>query len=362
MDSGRGGCSGGRAKSAGIGMKGTMEQVMKNTEPRPADTGPREAGSALIKASPGPETGNLDAIEAGRKGSSRPKIRRVSVVIPTYNEAGAIGDMVERIEKAVASHENAIYEIIVVNDGSTDDTGLAARKAGARVVDHPYNIGNGGAVKTGIRQARGDIIVCIDGDGQHCPEFIPTLVEALDRYHMVVAARTLEGQASLARALANWIYNRFASYITGFPVQDLTSGFRAIRGDVMRRYLYLLPNTFSYPTTITLATLRAGFSVFYLGLPTHSRQGRSKLKPLEDGARFLLILMKIATLFAPLRIFLPLALFIFMTGVGYYVFTFFTEHRFTNMGLLLIVLSFLMFSLGLISEQIAQLRFDRSEE
>jgi len=348
-------------------MKGAMEQVKKDTEPRPTDTGPREAGSGVFEASAGaetagPETWNPVATEAGPNQGSRTKVRKVSVVIPTYNEADAIGDMVERIHRAVSSHKNALYEIIVVNDGSTDGTDLAARKAGARVVDHAYNIGNGGAVKTGIRQARGDVIVCIDGDGQHCPEFIPTLVEALDKYHMVVAARTLEGQASLARALANWIYNRFASYITGFPIQDLTSGFRAIRGDVMRRYLYLLPNTFSYPTTITLATLRAGFSVFYLGVPTHSRQGRSKLKPLEDGARFFLILMKIATLFAPLRIFLPLALFIFLTGVGYYVFTFVTEHRFTNMGVLLIVLSFLMFSLGLISEQIAQLRFDRSEE
>jgi len=350
-----------------------MNTGMKGIDSQPTDTDRAEmstpAGMAVLDPS-GEERASGARGRPGKgdpgcatasPGDGRAKIRRVSIVIPVYNEVNAIADMVERIGVAISNHKNARYEIIVVNDGSTDGTADAARKAGARVVDHPYNIGNGGAVKTGIRYARGDLVVLMDGDGQHQPEFIPELVDSLEMYHMVVGARTLAGQASLPRAFANWIYNRFATYITGFPIRDLTSGFRAIRVDVLRRFLYLLPNTFSYPTTITLATLRAGYSVRYLGIRTRQRLGRSKLKPFEDGARFLMILMKIATLFAPLRIFLPLAVIIFSTGIGYYLYTFLSDHRFTNMGLLLIVLSFLMFSLGLISEQIAQLRYDRSE-
>jgi glycosyltransferase involved in cell wall biosynthesis len=296
------------------------------------------------------------------RSARRARVRTVSVVIPAFNEAGIIQDTVGRVTRAVADHRDVRYEVIVVDDGSRDSTAEAARKAGARVISHPYNIGNGAAVKTGIRHARGDYVVCLDGDGQHRPEYIPIMVDRLDRYHMVVGARDRSGQASVGRAVANWIYNRFAAYITSFPIVDLTSGFRAMRADVVRRFLYLLPNTFSYPTTITLSLLRAGFSVHYLPMVTDARQGRSKINPWEDGARFFMILVKIATLFAPLRIFLPLAAVIFSAGLGYYLYTFFTVHRFTNMGVLLMVLSFLMFSLGLISEQIAQLRFDRSED
>jgi len=292
---------------------------------------------------------------------SRRQVRHVSVVVPAYNEAGTIGETVRRIARAVSSHDEAKWEIIVVDDGSTDGTAEVASRAGARVVTHPYNIGNGAAVKTGLRTARGDGIVCLDADGQHRPENIPDLVEGLERYHMVVGARRFRGQASVSRALANWTYNALASYITRFPIRDLTSGFRAMRTDAVRRFIYLLPNSFSYPTTITLSMLRAGFSVRYVDIETDRRSGRSKIRPLEDGARFFMIMIKIATLFAPLRIFLPLALVIFGTGLGYYLYTFWTAHRFTNMGLLLIVLSFLMFCLGLISEQIAQLRYDRSE-
>ena len=299
---------------------------------------------------------------SGPRSARRARVRTVSVVIPAFNEAGIIHETVGRVTRAVADHRDVRYEVIVVDDGSRDQTADAARQAGARVISHPYNIGNGAAVKTGIRQARGDYVVCLDGDGQHRPEYIPIMVDRLDRYHMVVGARDRSGQASLGRAVANWTYNRFAAYITSFPIVDLTSGFRAMRTDVVRRFLYLLPNTFSYPTTITLSLLRAGFSVHYLPMVTDPRQGRSKINPWEDGARFFMILIKIATLFAPLRIFLPLAAVIFSAGLGYYLYTFFTVHRFTNMGVLLMVLSFLMFSLGLISEQIAQLRFDRSED
>lgn len=291
----------------------------------------------------------------------RTRVRSVTVVIPAFNEAQVIGDTIRAVYRAVTGQAGARYEVLVVDDGSTDGTGAVASSAGARVVTHPYNLGNGAAVKTGIRAACGDLIVCMDGDGQHRPEYVPAMVAHLERYHMVVGARRLAGQASWGRAAANWTYNRLATYITSFPVRDLTSGFRAVRADVVRRYLYLLPNTFSYPTTLTLALLRAGFSVHYLDTETGRRAGRSKIHPLRDGARFFMILLKIATLFSPLRIFLPLALGIFGLGIGYYVFTFLTAHRFTNMGLLLVVLGFLMFSLGLISEQIAQLRYDRSE-
>lgn len=292
----------------------------------------------------------------------RQKVRKVSVVIPAYNEAGAIARTLEQVRNAVAEHKNALYEVIVVNDGSSDDTRAVAERAGVRVVNHPYNIGNGAAVKSGIRAARGDIIVCMDGDGQHRPEYIPQMVDLLEDYHIVVGARRREGQASFGRAVANAVYNGFATYITHFRIRDLTSGFRAMRAESVRRYLYLLPNTFSYPTTTTLSMLRAGLSLRYLDMATDRRSGRSKIRPIRDGVRFLMIMIKIATLFAPLRIFLPVAGVIFSLGLGYYIYTFVAFHRFTNMGMLLIVLSFLMFSLGLISEQIAQLRYDRSED
>ncbi len=277
---------------------------------------------------------------------------RVSVVIPAYNEAAALGRVLDGI--AALPLET---EIVVVNDGSTDETSDVARaRPGVRVIDHPYNIGNGAAVKTGIRAARGELIVLMDGDGQHRPEDIPRLVAQTERFDMVVGARTPESTTKRHRDLANWLYNAIAAYIVGRPVKDLTSGFRAIRAPIARRFVYLLPNGFSYPTTITIAFFRAGHSVCYEPIVVQAREGQSKIRLMRDGIGFLLTLLRIGTLFAPLRIFLPIAAATFFVGVGYGAYLLIFYRRFTNMPTLLIMSGIFLFMLGLISEQIALLR------
>ena len=284
-------------------------------------------------------------------------IGKVSVVIPALNEEVAIGTIVKKILELYPG-----FEVIVVDDGSSDGTSRVAEAAGARVMRHPYNIGNGAAVKTGIRSASGDYVVLMDGDGQHAPEDIKQLLAEAARYDMVVGARDPRGQASLGRRIANWCYNRLASYVGKFPVKDLTSGFRVFKRDTVLRFLYLFPNTFSYPTTSTLVYLRSGLTIKYVPIDVKKRIGKSKIKLLRDGTRFFLIILRIATFFSPLRIFIPISGFFFLLGLGYYVYTFVTSHRFSNMSALLLSVSVMVFLMGLISEQITQMRYDRVEE
>jgi len=284
---------------------------------------------------------------------------QVSVVIPAYNEEGAIGAAVCE----VLAHVPNLREVIVVDDGSSDRTAEIAEEAGATVIRSPYNKGNGAAVKAGLRAAVGDVVVMMDGDGQHSAKDVLRLLEPIEQGHdMCVGARTFGSQAGLHRGLANWLYNTLASYVAGRKIPDLTSGFRAIRREVARRFIYLLPNTFSYPSTITLALFRAGYSVAYVPIEAAPRVGKSKIKYLRDGSRFLIIITKIATLFAPIKVFLPAAATFCALGLGWYGHTFFTHHRFTNMSAFLLLFGIQLFLLGFIAEQIAQLRFDRSED
>ena len=282
---------------------------------------------------------------------------KISIIIPAYNEAETIGDVINKIINLYPD-----FEMIVVNDGSTDNTASVAKDAGALVYSHPYNIGNGAAIKSGVRFASGKILVFMDGDGQHDPREIEKLLEYFPNYDMVVGARPKGHQASWGRALGNWIYNRLATYVAKFPVKDLTSGFRAVKSDVARNLLYLLPSTYSYPATLTLGVLRSGRSMRYIPINAQSRKkGKSKIKVFKDGIRFFLIIAKICTFYSPLRIFLPISLMMFCLGLGYYLYTFFVWHRFTNMSALLFTTSVLIFMMGLISEQICQMRFERSE-
>ena len=288
---------------------------------------------------------------------------KVSFIIPCHNEEGSITSLLDRIRKTMAGREET-FEVIVVNDASTDGTGEAAAAEGARVISHPYNLGNGASVKTGIRAARGMILVMLDGDGQHPPEAIPELLGELEHYDMVVGARTTSGHAGAHRLLANAIYNKLASYVTKSRILDLTSGFRATRKATAMRYLYLLPNTFSYPTTITMSYLRSGLSIKFTPIdgPPRSRTSQSKIRLFSDGTRFLLIITRIATIYSPYRVFLPISAFLFLTGCANYFYTFTTAHRFTNMSMLLFLTSLTTFMLGLISEQISQIRMDRTED
>lgn len=279
---------------------------------------------------------------------------RTSVVVPAFNERDAIGALVTDLRTVARWHE-----ILVVDDGSSDGTGQAAEASGARVLRHPYNKGNGAAVKTGIRHASGDHVLIIDADGQHHPADAARLVALLGEYDLVVGARARKTQATWARGVGNWLLNRLASHLTGRPIPDLTSGLRAARRDCLLEFLHLIPNTFSTPTTTTLAFIRSGYSVAFVPIDAAQRQGRSKIRLASDGARFFLILLKVITIFSPLRIFLPVCLATFVIGAGYAVWTIATQSHVTNSSVLLILISVVMLLIGLVSEQIATLRFER---
>jgi glycosyltransferase involved in cell wall biosynthesis len=282
----------------------------------------------------------------------------ISVIIPAKNEAGSVGDVVQGILSCLGD-----VEVIVVNDGSSDMTADVAASAGARVISHPYSKGNGSAIKTGARAAAGDVLVFMDGDGQHSASEIPRFLEALGNgADMVVGARSEGSQASLGRGLANKFYNWLSSWMSGTKIKDLTSGFRAVKAKKFRQFLYLLPNGFSYPTTSTMAFLRAGYSVEFIPIDAAKRLGKSHIKPVKDGIRFLLIIFKIGTLYSPLKLFVPIAFALFLVGISYYGYTFSTQGRFTNMSALLLSTSLIIFLVGLVSEQITALMYRETDQ
>ena len=277
----------------------------------------------------------------------------VSVIIPAFNEAVVIGQVIGALRSAATWHE-----IIVVDDGSTDGTSEVARAAGALVATHPYNKGNGASVKTGLRRATGEFILIIDADGQHRPADALRLVGRLGEYDLVVGARSSDTQATRARRLGNAALNWLAGYLSGRPIPDLTSGFRAARLDFVREFIHLLPNGFSTPTTTTLAFVKAGYNVAFEPIEAASRVGASKIRLGPDGAKFFLIVLRVVTIFSPLRVFVPVSLAAFLVGAAYAAWTIVTESHVTNSSVLLIVLSVVVFLVGLVSEQIAALRFE----
>jgi glycosyltransferase involved in cell wall biosynthesis len=280
----------------------------------------------------------------------------LSIVIPAKNEATSIGDLVS---KAHAAYADA--EIIVVDDGSTDDTAAIAENAGATVVRHPESLGNGAAIKSGARAASGDVLAFMDGDGQHDPGEFGKLLDRLGNgYSMAVGARESGSHASVGRLFANGFYNELASLLTGRKIPDLTSGFRVARARLFKEFLYLLPNGFSYPTTITMAFMRSGYPVCFETVKVEKRKGSGHIRPIRDGVRFLAIIFKVATLYAPLKIFLPISGAFMATGLGWYAYTYFTLGRFTNMSLLVCSASVIVFLIGLISEQITALTYSKS--
>ncbi|MBI4886006.1 MAG: glycosyltransferase family 2 protein [Acidobacteria bacterium] len=276
----------------------------------------------------------------------------VSIVIPALDEAAAVGDLVRRLRAAAAWRD-----VLVIDDGSSDATGELARAAGARVVRHPYRKGNGAAVKTGIRQSEGDFILILDADGQHAPEDALRIAARLGEYDLVIGARAPSTHASPARRAGNAALNLLAGYLTGRPIPDLTSGFRGARRACLREFLHLLPNGFSTPTTTTLAFLRAGYSVAFEPIDARRRAGRSKIRFGADGARFLLILLTIVTVFSPLRLFVPASLVSFAAGVSYGIWNVTASGRIPNGAVLLILFAVLVFLVGLVSEQVSALRF-----
>lgn len=279
----------------------------------------------------------------------------LSIVLPAKDEAMALPGLLDTLHKHYPQ-----AEILVVDDGSSDGTGDAAQAHGARVVRHPYAMGNGAAVKSGARAARGALLVFMDADGQHDAADVAALLEKLaSGYDMAVGARKRGSQASFGRGLANGLYNRLASWMVGHPIRDLTSGFRAVRAERFREFLHLLPNGFSYPTTITMSFFRAGYGVAYVPIVASKRIGKSHIQPLRDGVRFLLIIFKVATLYSPLKVFLPISILFFLLGLGWYIHTFISTHHFSVMSALLFITAVLIFLIGLISEQITNLLFVR---
>lgn len=282
---------------------------------------------------------------------------RLSIVIPAKNEVASLPSLLKKLHELQPG-----AEIVVVDDGSTDGTADSARNGGATVVYHPYSMGNGAAVKSGVRIARGDILVLMDADGQHDPADMLKLLQKLESgYDMVVGARHGEGQATIWRGLANRVYNTLASWIVGHPIADLTSGFRVARSAMFREFIHLLPNGFSYPTTVTMAFFRAGYRVAYEPITVKRRAGKSHIRPLQDGVRFLLIIFKVGTLYSPLKIFLPISFSFFTVGFCYYIYTFVVFHRFTNMSALLFITATLVFLIGLVSEQITLLMYSKRD-
>jgi len=276
-----------------------------------------------------------------------------TVIIPAKNESAGLAIILPKLRSLYPE-----AEIIVVDDGSTDSTMDVAVQSGATLISHPYSKGNGASIKSGLRAASNEVVVCMDADGQHQPKEIQLLLDKLVQgFDMVVGARNAKGQAGLHRSFANGLYNRFAGWMVGHKVDDLTSGFRAVYRDKFLEFISLLPNKFSYPTTITMSFFRAGYSVAYVPIDVQKRvEGtKSHIKIWQDGIRFLIIIFKIGTLFSPLKLFVPISWVLFLSGLGYYLYTYFTDGRFTNMALLLFTTSIIVFLMGLISEQITAL-------
>ncbi|MBS0289178.1 MAG: glycosyltransferase family 2 protein [Proteobacteria bacterium] len=283
--------------------------------------------------------------------------KTVSIIIPAKNEEEGLKSILLKLKQAFPS-----FEIIVVDDGSTDNTASLARSLGATVYSHPYSIGNGGAIKTGARKATGDILIFMDADGQHQIEHILPLLEKFKQgYDMVVGARDASSQASVLRLMGNSFYNFLASKIVGQPIADLTSGCRVVNAEKFKEFLPLLPNGFSSPTTITMAFFRTGYSVAYVPIDVKKRIGKSHLKPFTDGIRFLLIIYKMTVLYSPIKIFLPFAFLHFIAGLGNYAYTYTTQGRFTNMSAVLLSASVIIFLIGLVSEQITTLLYSQKQ-
>ena len=282
----------------------------------------------------------------------------LSIVLPAKNEAAGLTTLLPEL---VRRYPEA--EIIVVDDGSTDDTLTICTENQVQWVSHPYSMGNGAAIKAGARHASREYILFMDADGQHDPSDIPALLEKLQLgYEMVVGARNPETHASTPRRLANYFFNKMASLMTGYQIDDLTSGFRLVRAKSFRRFLYLLPNGFSYPTTSTMAFFRSGLPVAYVPIDARERIGKSHIRAARDGFRFAIIILKIGALFSPMRLFLPVSMGLMLTGTFYYLYTYLMYNRFTNMSVLLLIASVFIFLIGIVSEQVSSLHYKDNED
>lgn len=325
--------------------------------------GPPAPSETLVASVQAPaQAGTTEAQPASQPSALAPPPAQdpysLTVVIPAYNEGDAVHRVIYKVRELRPQ-----AEILVVDDGSKDNTAEIARAAGARVIVHPYNKGNGAAVKTGLRNATGDVVLLLDADGQHPPEDIERVLEPIGEYDLVVGARTRDSESAWIRDFGNFVFNRLATYLSGRDIPDLTSGFRAMKRDMIMEFIHLLPNLYSYPTTSTLAFIKAGYNVRFVPIRGRKGTGRSNTRIVRDGIRAIVIILRMITLFAPMKIFLPFSIFLFLSGVVYGLVNILIWgiNRIPNGSVLLILSSLFIFLFGLISEQIAAMRFESSQ-
>ncbi len=275
----------------------------------------------------------------------------VAIIIPAYNEEEGIADVIAQLKELSGN-----YEIIVVDDGSTDNTHKLATDTGVKVIRHPYNKGYGAALKTGIRNAEADIVLFIDADGQHQPSDIKKLIQYIGEYDMIVGARTKKSKISLLRRPGKKILSITANYLAGMKIPDLNSGFRALKKDVALEFMHILPNSFSFSTTITLALINSGYSVKYVPIEAPERVGTSKIKPFRDGFRFIMLIIRTVVLFNPLKVFLPVSAILFIVGFFELIREIIVYFDIWTAPVLLILSAILIFFFGLIADQISSLR------
>lgn len=290
----------------------------------------------------------------GKRAKSKSK---VSVILPAYNEEENIGQLVNRIKKL-----KEVDEVVVVDDGSTDRTAEKAKEAGAFVVKHPYNVGNGASIKTGGFRAKGNILVFMDADGQHPPEAILEMLEFIGEYDMVVASRTPESDVSRFRALGNWFLKKIAEFLSEQEIPDLTSGFRVIKRERFEEFAHLLPQRYSYPTTLTLSMISSSYFVKFLPVKEIKRReaGRSGISPFRDGLRFFQIILRIIMLFNPQKIFIPVGVFFLLGGIGFGLYSIFSQGNLQESAVLLVTIGIFSLLFGLLADQIAHLRREKS--
>lgn len=284
----------------------------------------------------------------------------LSIILPVYNEKGVIDNIYPRIVDIFSKWEIA-KELLIIDDGSDEVLSLDLLVPWARIIRHSVNMGNGAAIKTGIRNAKGEKCVIMDADGQHLPEDAIKLVEKLDQYVLVVGARDFKTTGTFHRNLANQIYSKLASYTSGAQIPDLTSGIRAFRREEVLQIIHLFPNRFSCPTTMTLGLIYLGYQVGFQRINVMKRDGKSKIRIFSDGTRFLLVILKISTLFSPLKIFFPLSLSLFLLGLINYFSVLIFWHRFSLWSVVLLTNAITIFMIGLVAEEISSLKLKKDK-
>lgn len=281
-------------------------------------------------------------------------VESVSIVIPAYQERAAIGDVVSAVLKVVASL-SCEYEVIVVDDGSTDGTGDAARKAGAHVLVHPYNKGYGASLKTGIRFASNRTVIFLDADGQHDPDDIPRLLAGRTGFDMVVGARKGMAGSPLWRQPGKLFLKWLVNNLTGHSIPDFNSGYRALDREMALRFLPIMPDGFSFSTTSTIAAFKGGYLVQYLPIQVAKRIGTSTVTA-ADGFRTIMLIIRLVTLFAPLRVFLPISAVTFLIGLIFTVYGYVHTGEASVKGLISLLAAVQFFLFGVMVDQVVAVR------